>query len=86
MKLPFAKESDLLTPRTPPTPNTADWANEAKSEEPPGHSNAGSFKKKTDIGHTRNGSDEWSDPPPLYTKHPEGGGMKAWLVVVGASR
>ena len=80
-----------MTPRIPPTPKTADWANESWSKEPtPSYSNAGfSFqKKKTDTSHTRNGSDElaeWRrDPPPLYTKHPEEGGLKAWLAVVGA--
>lgn len=89
VKLPFAKESDPLTPRIPPTPKTADWANESWSKEPtPNYANAASFQKKTDMIHSRNGSDEldeWRrDPPPLYTKHPEEGGLKAWLAVVGA--
>jgi MFS family permease len=87
IKAPFVK--DPLSPKIPPTPKTADWANNTWANEAPLYS-ASRFayqKKKVDIGHKRQASDESErkqDPPPLYTKHPDEGGRKAWMSVAGA--
>jgi MFS family permease len=91
IKVPFVK--DPLTPKIPPTPKTADWqnetwANEATTPHTASKSKFGSLQKKNAIRHKRKPSDEseeWSkDPPPLYSKHPEEGGRKAWMTVAGA--
>lgn len=83
---------DPLTPKIPPTPKTADWQNETTwaNEAPFSATRAkfGSLQKKNAIRHKHQPSDEseeWrKDPPPLYTKHPEEGGRKAWMSVAGA--
>jgi len=88
IKAPFTK--DPLTPKIPPTPKTADWANDTWANEAPLYSaSAFAFKRNKKVyGHRRQTSDEsaeWrKDPPPLYTKHPREGGRKAWMSVAGA--
>jgi len=82
IKVPFAK--DPLTPKIPPTPKTAEWIFEEIPHNP--RTKADWFKKVPVYKRQRSdGFQEWKqDPPPLYTKDPEEGGVKAWMTVAGA--
>jgi len=84
IKPPWAPKVKLKIPPTPTTPNTAKFVNEEGHIGYTPKSAAFRVDFSKAYAEAEEADLKSKDPPPLYTKHPPEGGIRAWITVAAA--